>query len=151
MNLQNTPELAELFKKKQEKLLSLFPSMDSQTVYEKIIELGRSLPSPIENIQNSTHLIEGCQSEAYLASSLDSKGNIEYQVFSEALISAGLAALLLMIYNKEPLALILFYPPTFPEILGFANTLSPGRSNGFASMYARMKSDALKLLVAHSK
>lgn len=147
MNLQKTPELTLLYEKKQKALLELFPEKDPQKIYEKIIRLGKDLPSPKKDIQNDSYLVQGCQSLAYLSSSLTSEGTIEYEAHSEALISRGLAALLFFIYNHEKPELTFLYPPLFIQEIGLHTSLSPGRSNGLISMYSRMKNEALTLFL----
>ncbi len=151
-SLQRSEDLNLLYTKKHKNLLSLFlPITDPQKTYEKIIQLGKSVAPPQEDIKKEEFLIEGCQSISYLSSQLQSNGNIFYQVHSEALISLGLASLLLSIYQDEPIQLILLYPPLFIQELGLNTSLSPGRSNGLASMYAKMKNDALALIIKANK
>lgn len=132
---------------KQQHVKQLFEGCKtSEQKYEKIIELGRQLPPyPIE-FKTSTHLVKGCQSPMYMRAQLID-GKIHFQVCSEALISAGLAALLLLVYNNEPPEAILTSPPEFLEELGIHNSLSPGRSNGLASLMQRMKKEALEFLI----
>lgn len=144
----SSSELCDLYEKKEQALMEKFSEVnDPQKVYEIIITLGKSLPIPASSIQTEANLVEGCQSTAYIASELNSESLMLYQIQSEALISAGLAALLFAIYNKEPAALILMCPPSFIQKLGLHSSLSPGRSNGLASLYARMKQDALHLFL----
>ena len=64
---------------------------------------------------------------------------------SEALISKGLAALLIHIYNEEPPEVVLTCPPSALEELGISHFLSPGRSHGLFSLMNQMKQEAVKL------
>jgi sulfur transfer protein SufE len=139
-------ELENLYTVKQEKLLSLFAAaQDAQSKYQKIIELGKTLtPFPSE-CKIASNLVLGCQSQVYLTAALDNEGIISFQVGSDALISSGLAALLLMMYHCEPAELILHSPPVFIRELGLPQSLTPGRSNGLLSMFGRMKQETLKL------
>jgi len=140
-------EVLYLYEKKHEALLKKFSSSkEPSQIYEKIIELGRSLPPMEETLRTEENLVIGCQSEVFLSSEINTDGNMIYHIGSEALISSGLAALLLLIYQGECPELTLLCPPRFPTELGLAKSLSPGRSNGLASIYARMKQEALKLL-----
>ncbi len=149
---QDTEELKKLYQKKHQNLISNFPkNNDPQKIYEKIIELGKALPKPKENIEQDIFLVDGCQSIAYLRSELKEDNTLFYEIHSEALISAGLAALLFFIYQNEPPELILFHPPLFIQELGLNKSLSPGRSNGLASMYSKMKKDAINLILKNSK
>lgn len=113
--------------------------------YRKIIELGKHLPPyPFIN-KTSEHLVKGCQSTMYLCSHLK-ETKMYFEVSSEALISAGLAALLLSVYQEEFPEVILKCPPLFLEEIGLYMALSPSRSNGLSSLFLRMKQEALKAL-----
>jgi sulfur transfer protein SufE len=132
---------------KQKSITTLFSDCYTpQRKYEKLIELGRLLPSyPIE-LKTPNRLVKGCQSEMYLdASLLD--GKVHFKIHSDALISAGLGAMLLAVYNHEPPEAILSCPPQFLNELGIQEALSPSRSNGLSSLFLRMKQEALKFLV----
>lgn len=140
-------ELLYLYEKKHKELIEKFPDLTNpSSIYEKIIQMGRSIPPAPDSLKTPEHLVVGCQSEVYLSAEIGSDGNICFQIASEALISSGLAALLLAIYQEAPPELILLCPPRFASDLSLAKSLSPGRSNGFASIYARMKQEASKFL-----
>lgn len=132
---------------KQQHVKLIFSGCDTpQQKYEKIIELGRQLPPyPIE-FKTSECIVKGCQSTMYLKVELiDSK--MQFQAFSDALISAGLAALLVSIYNDESPEAVLTCPPAILEELGIHASLSPSRANGLASLFQRMKQEALNFLI----
>lgn len=134
---------------KQQKIIGLFADcMTRESKYEKIIELGRQLPAYPSECKTPCRLVRGCQSEMYLSTSLSDTGKMQFHASSEALISAGLAALLILAYHDETPEAILGCPPAFLEDLGIHDSLSPGRSNGLASLFMRMKQDALNFLVA---
>jgi cysteine desulfuration protein SufE len=135
---------------KQRQAIALFEGCDStEKKYEKMIELGRQLePYPAE-LKTHDHLVKGCQSSMYLHAQIENR-KIQFKVHSEALISAGLAALLLTVYHDEPPQALLLCPPRYLEELGISTILSPGRSNGLASLYQRMKKEALDFLVAEA-
>ncbi len=135
---------------KQLKLKALFSDCSSPiTKYEKIIELGRRSPGYPTELMTPEKLVKGCQSQMYLHATF-SEGKIYFQAHSEALISAGLAALLLAVYDEETPEVILSCPPLFLEELGIHQNLSPGRSNGLSSLYLRMKQEALNFLIVKS-
>jgi sulfur transfer protein SufE len=149
-----SPELLERYQKKHDDLLSLFSDCKTpESIYEKIITLGKSLPPvPPEILEKKTddNLVRGCQSVVFVFSSMNPEKRISYRIFSDALISSGLASLLLFMYQGETAEFILFCPPLFIGELNLNTTLSPGRSNGLASMYSRMKQDALKLFLINT-
>ena len=130
----------------QDKLKKIFSSRPTaEEKYTKVIELGRSLkPYPKED-QTSDYLVKGCQSQLFLKATFK-EGLIHFEAKSDALISAGLAALLLMIYDQQPPEAILKCPPTVLKELEITSYLSPSRANGLRSVYLRMQQEAVKAL-----
>lgn len=92
------------------------------------------------------NIVKGCQSTVYLHSYREGD-KIFFETEADALISAGLAALLVMVYSGETAETILKCPPTFLDELGITASLTPSRANGLHSMHLRMKQDALKWLL----
>jgi cysteine desulfuration protein SufE len=133
--------------KNQAKLKQLFaPLALPEQKYQKIMELGRSLPPYPLEYKTPEKIVKGCQSLMYLHTYRSSDGKTYFYIDSEALISRGLAALLIAIYAGEPPEVILTCPPSCLNDLGIQASLSPSRSNGLASLYLKMKQDALELL-----
>ena len=135
---------------KQQRIKDLFSTCTTQEQkYEKIIALGQQLPAFPSELKTPDRLVKGCQSQMYLHTTC-AEGKILFKAHSEALISAGLAALLLLAYNEEPPEAILACPPSFLEELGIHASLSPSRSNGLFSLFLRMKQEVVNFLVAQS-
>ena len=111
--------------------------------YEKIIEMGRALPRLPDISRIQENLVQGCQSILYLETAFKD-GKIYFNADSEALISKGLAALLIRAYSGETQEAILKCPPTFLTDIGIQNSLSPARSNGLASLFLKMKQACLQ-------
>ena len=131
---------------KQEKLLKLFSNCPSnQAIYQKIIELGRNLHPLPQSDQIPQNRVRGCQSQMYLISTFKD-GLMHYQASSDALISAGLASLLISIYHEETPEAVLKCPPKVLQELKIPSLLSPSRSNGLMSLYTRMQQHALSQL-----
>ena len=129
---------------KQSKLKEIFtPFKDPTAKYQKIIELGKELPALNAMDQTPANRVPGCQSQMYLVSTY-SDGRMHFRATSDALISKGLAALLLMIYNHESPETVLTCPPTILKDLDIPALLSPSRANGLQSLYLKMKQEALK-------
>jgi cysteine desulfuration protein SufE len=132
---------------KQRKIKEIFLACPSQEAkYEKIIEMGRQqVPlSPIYKTEEN--FVRGCQSQMYLHSYW-SGDKIIFETESDALISAGLAALLTQVYSGETPEAILKCPPAYLEELGISTSLTPNRASGLYSVHLRMKQEALRLLV----
>ncbi len=125
--------------------LELLPTRE--LLYQKIMEKGKNL-SPFNSEWKTEHKrVMGCQSVMYLHSHFED-GKVFFHAATDALISAGLAAILIEIYSGEPPDSILLTSPTFLEELGITSVLTPGRANGLASLFLKMKQEALSYLVS---
>jgi len=133
-------------KKKIEELKNKFSfASDSESKYLLIIDLGKKLPPLPSQFKKTEFKVEGCQSTTYLYSCYVD-GKVHFKGESDALISSGLVALLIFIYDDQPPEVIINNPPLFLNELGIHSSLSPSRSNGLAQMYLRIKEDALRFL-----
>ncbi len=145
LNMNDSP-YRSCFAKQQRVKLLFSTCLTPESKYEKIILLGRELPSFPPELKLPAYLVKGCQSQMYLHTTFH-EGCLRFKTFSEALISAGLSALLLAVYNDETPETLLGCPPLFLEELGIHSSLSPGRSNGLSSLFLRMKQDAVNFLI----
>ncbi len=136
---------------KQEEIKKLFAGCNgTEGRYQKIIDLGKKLHSFPEELKAQENIVQGCQSVLYVASSFKN-GLISFKGSSDALISSGLAYLLIYVYSNEPPECVLKCPPQFLEDIGIPGSLSPSRSNGLSSLFLRMQQEALKHLLHSSK
>lgn len=135
---------------KQERVKAKFAECPTEELkYEKLIAMGkelRGLPSEQKIPQN---LVSGCQSIMYI-NSIYKDGKILFEADSDALISAGLAAVLMEVYSGESPEVILKCPPKVIDELGLGASLTPSRANGLYSIHLHMKQKALKLLMEHT-
>jgi len=114
--------------------------------YRYVIELGRALPPLPEELRTDLNKVRGCASQVWLATDVERSGGAPRLTFkgdSDAHIVRGLIAILFSIYDSKRADEILATDaiPIF-EGLGLKEHLTPQRSNGFASMVARIKADA---------
>lgn len=119
---------------------------DWEDRYRYLIELGRTLAPLPEAQRNDANKVRGCASQVWLATSItptDGAPEFTFVADSDAHIVRGLIAILFAIYNGRRVeeALLLDPNPIFAE-LGLKEHLTPQRSNGLASMVARIRSDA---------
>jgi cysteine desulfuration protein SufE len=114
--------------------------------YRYIIELGRTLPPLDESERVPRNKVQGCASQVWIATHVKSDNGEAVMSFagdSDALIVKGLIAILFMLYAHRPACEILETDAhQVFAALGLKDHLTPQRSNGFASMVARIKSDA---------
>jgi cysteine desulfuration protein SufE len=120
-----------------------------EEVYHQIIALGKKLPFFDPSWKTEENRVVGCQSLMYLHVE-QKEGKLFFSAFSEALISAGLAALLVFFYNEKTPEEILKTPPTFLVELKIPESLTPSRANGLSSLYTHIKKEALKCLLKTS-
>jgi len=133
---------------KQNYIKSIFSSCAAEEdKYKKIIQFGKNLPKLDPEFKTADRIVKGCQSVMYLDSSLKD-GQVFFLAESDALISAGLAALLIYVYNGESPEVVLKCPPDYLADLGISASLTPSRANGLYSVHLRMKQDAIRLLTS---
>jgi len=122
--------------------------------YRYVIELGRSLSPLPEHLRTDANQVRGCASQVWLATRVEPAGGAPRLTFegdSDAHIVRGLIAILFAIYDGKRADEILATDanPIFGE-LGLKEHLTPQRSNGFASMVARIKSDAAAAMASNA-
>jgi cysteine desulfuration protein SufE len=107
--------------------------------YKKIIALGKAMPDLPEELRTEDAKVKGCQSQVWLHAKLNSRGEIEFQGDSDALLVKGLVALLMKIYSGSTPEEIMTTPPDFLKAIGFEGNLSPSRANGLFSMIKQIR------------
>ena len=106
--------------------------------YEYLIELGKSLPMIDAQYKVDENIIKGCQSKVWLHSNLDGD-KIRYTADSDAILTKGLVALLLRVFDNQTPKDILDADTNFIYEIGFKEHLSPTRANGLVSMLKQIK------------
>ncbi|MDD4848540.1 MAG: SufE family protein [Bacteroidales bacterium] len=106
--------------------------------YNYLIELGRSLPMIDESYKLQQYLIEGCQSRVWLRSELKN-GTIHFTADSDAIITKGIASLLIRLMDGLTPDEIINADLSILDNIGLKEHLSPTRSNGLVSMIKQMK------------
>lgn len=134
------------FEQKIQTIQELFQGCSTaQSRYEQLIALGRMAPPLPQHLKIEANRVAGCQSTLHLHADLR-EGRLHMAAQADALISNGLAALLISIYSGEAPETILRHPPTFLEPLGLQEDLSLTRLQGLASIYRAMQRHALAAL-----
>ena len=127
----------------QEEIIDEFSMFeDWMERYEYIIELGKSLPLIDEEERLDDNLISGCQSKVWLhAETADDL--MVYRADSDAILTKGIIALLLRVFNNQKPVDILGSELFFVDEIGLKEHLSPTRANGLVSMIKQLKLYAL--------
>ncbi|MBL7937806.1 MAG: SufE family protein [Flavobacteriales bacterium] len=123
----------------QQELVSEFAMFsDWQDRYEHLIELGKDLPLIVPEHKTDDNLVRGCQSRVWLHAAL-SNGNIHFTADSDAMITKGIVALLVRVFNDRTPQEILGASTEFIDQIGLRAHLSPNRANGLSAMVDQMK------------
>jgi cysteine desulfuration protein SufE len=116
---------------------------DWEERYRYVIELGNGLAPLSDAERTEPYKVRGCASQVWLVTEPQADGTLQFRGDSDAHIVRGLIAILLRLYSGRTSAEILgFDAKAAFEKLGLTGALSSQRSNGLASMVARIRRDA---------
>jgi len=108
-----------------------------------VIDLGRDLTPLSEAERNNANKVRGCASQVWLVTEPHADGTLGFRGDSDAHIVRGLIAILLRLFSgRAPAEILGFDAAAAFEQLGLKGALSQQRSNGLASMVARIRADA---------
>jgi cysteine desulfuration protein SufE len=132
-------ELAEEFE-----LLS-----DWQEQLHHVMDMGKALPPLPEPEKTEANRVLGCQSRVWLVSERLPDGRLRFRADSDGQISRGNVALLLrLLSDRRPEEILGFDIRAALDRIGLPQMLTPARSNGLASMVARIRQEAAALQAA---
>jgi cysteine desulfuration protein SufE len=120
---------------------------DWEDKYRYVIELGRALAPLPEAARTDANKVRGCASQVWLLTEVDPRTKVmTFRGDSDAHIVKGLIAILLdMLSGQTAAAIVAADPLAVFDKLGLKEHLTPQRSNGLASMVARIKADAARV------
>ena len=114
--------------------------------YRYVMELGRALPALDEGLRTDANKVRGCASQVWLASRVvrdHGEPRLHFEGDSDAHLVRGLVAILfVLVQDRTPRDILAADPHAAFAELGLGEHLTPQRSNGFASMVARVRADA---------
>lgn len=135
--------MSEAIEKRLEEVREKFgtftaPGADPDDKWNYIIGLAKAHKGMDESLKNEKFIVVGCAATMYLVPQFTGSV-IHFEMDVEGgttnpLISRGLGALALGIYNDMAPSDILSVDPKFFQDIGLNVGLSPTRSNGFASL-----------------
>lgn len=127
----------------QEQIIEEFSIFDDwMDKYQYLIDMSKQMPPIDAQYKTQQHLIKGCQSNVWVnAEFVD--GKIHFTADSDALITKGIATLLIRVLNDQTPQDILAAELYFIDRIGLKENLSPTRSNGLVAMLKQMKVYAL--------
>ena len=116
---------------------------DWEERYRYVIDLGRDLAPLTDAERSDANKVRGCASQVWLVTEPRADGALVFRGDSDAHIVRGLIAILLRLFSgRGPREIRAFDAEAAFETLGLKGALSQQRSNGLASMVARIRRDA---------
>ncbi len=126
-------------KEQQDEIIEEFSVFDDwMDKYNYLIELSKDLSVIDPKYKTQEYLIEGCQSKVWLFAEMEGDV-VKYSADSDAIITKGIAALLVRVLSGQKPADILNNELYFIDKIGLQQNLSPTRSNGLLAMVKQMK------------
>ena len=123
----------------QEEIIEEFAFFDDwMQRYEHMIALGKSLPLIDPQYKTDEYIIKGCQSKVWLHAELED-GKVVLTADSDAIITKGIVALLIRVFNNQTPEAIVTANLDFIDEIGLKEHLSPTRANGLVSMIKQIK------------
>ena len=116
---------------------------DWEERYRYVIELGKGLAPLTDAERNDANKVRGCASQVWLVTEPQDDGSLGFRGDSDAHIVRGLIAILLRLFSgRRANDILAFDAKAAFARLGLSGALSQQRSNGLASMVARIRKDA---------
>ena len=128
---------------KEQEIIEEFSSLDEwMDKYNYLIDMGKEIPALDPKFKTDEYLIQGCQSRVWLQAEY-SGDKLVFTADSDAIITKGIAALLIRVLTDSTPDEILDAKLDFIDAIGLKEHLSPTRSNGLVSMLKQMRYFAL--------
>ncbi|MFO7879592.1 MAG: SufE family protein [Bacteroidota bacterium] len=129
--------------KKQKEIIEEFEIFDDwMDKYAYLVDLGNELESMNKKDKSEENLISGCQSNVWITAEMKD-GRMHFKADSDAIITKGIASLLIRVFEGETPEDVLNSDLYFIDEIGLHQHLSPTRSNGLVAMVKRIKAYAL--------
>ena len=126
-----------------EDLVDSFEFLDDwEDRYRHVIDMGKAMPPLEDALRVPATKVDGCASQVWLVPQIKD-GTFTFRGESDAMIVRGLIAVLLALYNNQPVADVV-KTDAVAELgrLGLNDHLSAQRSNGLRAMIERVRSVA---------
>jgi len=126
---------------------------DDKLRYKQLLYMANQLEPFPEELKTPERKVPGCLSTVHVRCALVEGGEkeggekkVQFSGDSDGLLTKGLLALLVRGLSGNTPEAIQRVDPAFIQKAGIAQSLTPGRNNGFLNMLAVMKKQALDLL-----
>ena len=126
-----------------EELVETFEFLDDwEDRYRHVIDMGKAMDPLEDALRVPATKVNGCASQVWLVPKIED-GTFTFRGESDAMIVRGLIAVLLALYNDQPVAEVVKINAIAElERLGLNDHLSAQRSNGLRAMVERIQQTA---------
>ncbi|KAL6591815.1 hypothetical protein ACP70R_049678 [Stipagrostis hirtigluma subsp. patula] len=131
-------------------IVSLFQSVpDARTRYKQLLAYAARLPPMDPALKTDANRVRGCVSQVWVHAEPEEEKDgcrrVRFHADSDAQLTKGLAALLVLGLSGAPAGDVASVPVEFIELLGIRQSLSPSRNSGLLNMLNLMKLKALEI------
>ncbi|KAL6600296.1 hypothetical protein ACP70R_045096 [Stipagrostis hirtigluma subsp. patula] len=133
-------------------IVSLFQSVpDARTRYKQLLAYAARLPPMDPALKTDANRVRGCVSQVWVHAEPEEEDDaagcrrVRFHADSDAQLTKGLAALLVLGLSGAPAGDVASVPVEFIELLGIRQSLSPSRNSGLLNMLNLMKLKALEI------
>ena len=138
-------------KEKEQQIVQEFSMFeDWMDKYNYLIEMGKDCPQLPEEEKKESNLIKGCQSRVWFSVKCED-GKMKLRADSDAVITKGIATLLIRLFDNQPPKDVYEAELTVIDEIGLSEHLSPTRSNGLSAMVKQIKLYALAFSLTENK
>ncbi|GBF94976.1 cysteine desulfuration [Raphidocelis subcapitata] len=124
---------------------------DPMARYKQLLFYAAKLPAMKADDHVPDNKVEGCVSQVWVKPELREDGLVYWTADSDSQLTKGLAALLVLGLSGCTPQEILSVQPSFIELLGLKQSLTPSRNNGFLNMLLKMQRATLALAAAQAQ
>lgn len=112
---------------------------DWEEKYNLLIDFGKTLSPLADTEKQDDNRVKGCQSQVWVVADAINNNQISFRADSDSVITKGIIAMLLRIFNNQAASDIANADLYCIEQIGLREHLSPNRSNGLSQMVKKIK------------
>ena len=137
----------QMMKQKLDYLSQMFAQ--EANCYKLILDFAKHMPPIDPKYKIDNYKVEGCQSKTYIYGEPDSEGVMYFSGYSDALITRGLVAIILYMYNSSTAESILKEGGEFLSQLPLKKNLSLARSQGIYQILNKVRKISLYSILSN--
>jgi cysteine desulfuration protein SufE len=123
--------------------------LDADDRYRLLIDLGKTLPDMPGALKTDATLVRGCSASVWVYPSVEGDSRLHFMADSNAAITKGIIALVLMtVQDRLPAAILATDIEAALAPFDLKNQLSSNRTQGIPNMIALIRETAGRILLA---